>query len=292
MSSSPRKVLMTADLHYGLYRTGDAATRELARRVCASDADAFIIAGDVAGSEPEAFAECLGLFRSFRGTRLMVPGNHDLWTRAGCSRHKYQTALPRLARQCGFRMLDSGPVALGDVAFIGSVGWYDYSMRNPDLGLTDEHYRAKSLPGICTWNDLRYVRWTLEDEEFLALCLGRMEEHYRQVEGRAECVVAVLHHLPFPELLYDCRSVAPEFCRGFMGSTRLGDLLLRLPKVRHALCGHRHGQGACRRDGVHALVAGSEYHMKRLVELDLAAGLCTTADVAGEPDLTCRNAGA
>jgi hypothetical protein len=32
--------------------------------------------------------------------------------------------------------------------------------------------------------------------------------------------------------------------------------------------------------------------MKRLVELDLAAGLCTTADVAGEPDLICRNAGA
>ncbi|MDP6439828.1 MAG: metallophosphoesterase [Candidatus Brocadiia bacterium] len=272
MSQDPNKLLATSDLHYTLYRTGDACTRELAARVCESDAGVFVIAGDVGVVEPDSFLDCLRLFEGFRGLRFLVPGNHDLWVDSGSSREKYERLLPLAAESCGFHMLDCGPVLHGSTAFIGTIGWYDYSLRNPELGLSTEQYRSKSMPGHCVWNDGKYVKWDLDDEEFLELCIQGLERHYREVEARAEDVVVVLHHLPFADLLYGPASRPLEFCRAYMGSRRLGELLASLPKVRYVICGHRHGQAVCERDGLTALVAGSEYKMKRLIELDLDSG--------------------
>jgi len=271
MKQSACRLLATADLHYSLHSDGDASTKALAERVCASDAHAFIIAGDVAGANLADFEECLRLFDSFAGRKLLVPGNHDIWTRSGSSRDKYESDLPRAAGNCGFHMLDSGPVLLGGTAFVGTIAWYDYSMRNPSLGLSKDDYSRKTF-GRMKWNDGVYVRWDLRDEEFVDVTLGRLEEHYRQVEGQAKRVVAVLHHLPFSELLYGPASRPLEFCRAYMGSERFGRLLARLPKLSHAICGHRHGPAVFGQEGLTSFVVGSEYGLKRLLELDLESG--------------------
>lgn len=280
MSQTPGRILVTADLHFSLYRTGDACVRELASRVCESDADVFVIAGDIADTDLGMFDQCLRLFDGFEGRKLLVPGNHDLWTDAGSSSDRYHTLLPQAAQRCGFHMLDTGPVVLGDVGFIGSIGWYDYSMRSPHLEATTQQYRDKSMPGLCSWNDRTYVKWDLEDEEFVQICLDQLQRDYREVESGVRHVVAVLHHLPFTDLLYGRVPPALEFCKAYMGSVRFGELLTSMPKVDYVFCGHRHGVGVCRRGGLTALVAGGEYTLKRLLDLDLATGEYTYEEFA------------
>lgn len=270
--ASIRRLLATADLHFGLYPRGDANTRRLAEFACSSGADALAIAGDVADMDTESFAACLDLFAPFEGLRLVVPGNHDIWSVGAGSRRKYRRTLPAIAAERGFHMLDKGPVTVGDVGFIGSIGWYDYSLRSRQMDVSLSQYERKELPGICVWNDGRYVDWEMSDEQFTDRCLRRFQQHYRSVEPQVETVVAVLHHLPFGKLLYPPSSAAFEFCRAFMGSARFGELLLGFPKVRWVVCGHRHGVGHHTRGHLEAFAVGSEYHLKRLLELDLGTG--------------------
>ena len=234
-----------------------------------SDADVFIVAGDVADRDTGEFAECLELFGDFDGHKLVVPGNHDLWTTNDNSREKHRTILPDLARQNGFHYLDKGPFAREGVGFIGNIGWYDYSFRNTEIGLTLEDYKRKSVPGRCGWNDRHFVQWELTDEQFTENCLQRLRRHYSQIENDADVVVSVLHHLAFRDLLYPQASYPLEFCRAYLGSERFGQLLLRCPKVKYVICGHRHGKDSHAENGLKSFVVGGEYKKKQLLEIDL-----------------------
>jgi len=269
-----QRLVVTADLHFGARPQGDEATRELAAVACASGADVLAVAGDVAAPSADAFAACLDLFEAFPGAKLLVPGNHDVWISdgGGSSERKYLEELPALARERGFHMLDGRPAVVGRVGFIGSIGWYDYTFRSPTLEVDEDCYRAGRWPGVCVWNDSRFVNWRWSDAQFLQHCLDGLRRSYEQAASGAEVVVAILHHLPFRELLYESRTAADEFSLAFMGSQRLGELLLEFPKLRYVACGHRHGPGACRRGGIDAFTVGSTYETKRLIELDVASG--------------------
>jgi len=272
MSDPPRKLMVTADLHFRLYPKGDSCTEELARRVCEGDADVFIVAGDVGDAAVETFEECLMLFADFDGLKLVVPGNHDLWTDSESSEVRYREALPEAAARAGFHYLDREPVVRDGVGFIGSIGWYDYSFRNEEIGVSLEDYRRKSVPGLCSWNDRLYIRWDLDDDEFTRQCVEKLRRHYSEIEPKVDQVVAVLHHIPFAELLYGPADVPLEFCRAYLGSERFGRMLSRCPKVRYVFCGHRHGADAYREENLSAFVVGSEYRLKRLLVLDLETG--------------------
>ncbi len=283
----PRKLLVTADLHYGLYRSGDACTVKMAEYVRHSGADVFAIAGDVADAETEYFRACLELFADFDGLKLVVPGNHDLWTAGTGSDRKYREVLPSIARDCGFIMLDAEPAVAERIGFVGNIGWYDYSFRNRELNIPISQYESKELPGVCNWNDGKFIDWEMSDAEFTEKCLRKLKAAYRAIEPRVHTVVAMLHHLPFAELLYGESSVAYEFCRAFMGSERLGALLLDCPKVRYAFAGHRHGLGSCDKAQLEAFCVGSEYTLKRLIKMDLESGDYAVHVFAADPsDLT------
>lgn len=275
-NGDPERILVTADLHFGLYTAGDECNLKLAEFVRNSGADVFALCGDVADADTDCFKACLDLFASFRGLKLLVPGNHDLWTAGSDSAGKYRKVLPALAADCGFHMLDVGPQIFGRVGFIGNIGWYDYSFRNADLNVPLHQYEAKELPGVCVWNDVRFIEWEMTDLEFTDRCLRKLQTAYRAVEERVHTVVAFLHHVPFRELLYDHSNAAFEFCRAYLGSERFGRLLLDWPKVRYVFCGHRHGPDRACFNGTRAFSVGSEYRVKRLIELDMSSGDHTT----------------
>lgn len=275
MASPPRKLFVTADLHFGTYPTGDACTRALADFACARSADVLAIAGDIGAREPQTFVDCLGLFEDFAGARVLVPGNHDVWRNGDDSETLYTTILPRLSEQAGFHMLDVSPLILGNVAFIGSIGWYDYSFRNEGLGLREEDYAAKTLAGVCTWNDLRFVNWDWSDVDFTGRCVEALMRHHSMV-AEAQSVITVIHHLPFRELLYPPSRRAYEFVRAYMGAECVGRLIQSWPNLRYVFCGHRHGHERMRVNAFEVACVGSEYMRKRLLEVDLENDVCKT----------------
>src|SRR4051812_36288412 len=99
------RLAITADLHWGMSPKGDAATRALIEQVAALAPDALVLAGDI--GEGKQFAPCLQLFRELPCAKLLVPGNHDLWTRdpSPTSLELYDDKLPQTARDQGFQYL-------------------------------------------------------------------------------------------------------------------------------------------------------------------------------------------
>ncbi len=291
------KILATADLHYDIARSREPAGR-LAREVCAMQADALVLVGDTGGINPDTLVECLRLFDGFSGQKFLVPGNHCLWCRAGeDSLDRYHQVIPQAAASAGFSVLDRQPAIVGNVGLVGSIGWYDYSMVDGSLGIPLPFYHAKLAPGAAAyldephhrellaawgsqlgerqmsmgvrWMDGQHVHLTMSDEAFTAQLADTLQRQIDELAPRVDRIVAFLHHLAFREQVPPDRPDRFAFAAAYLGSVRLGEILLASPKVTNVFCGHSHW-GDCRNIGHLSVVnIGSTYVDKKLEVLEL-----------------------
>jgi predicted phosphodiesterase len=235
------RICAAADLHYP--RDGLAHARRIAHSMCGSGAGVLVLAGDVATGEAEHQRTVLGLFADFAGPKLYVPGNHDLWSdgRSGATERLYREELPAIVEGCGFRYLPAGPVVVGDTAFVGAAGWYDYSLRQqepprPGLRVTPlrpvtdgETIRLRAVrhrvgiawedvtgadcaagglawteagePRSLLWNDTVHIAWGAGDAEVCRREADQVTLWLAGIPATARRIVGVCHCVPFSALL-------------------------------------------------------------------------------------------
>lgn len=300
-------ILITSDLHLDhgrSRRTAQGLAEHLTALGRAGEFDVLLVVGDTATARGDALERGLSLLE-FDGPRLFTLGNHELWSDAPDTWTLYNDVLPRRLAAIGWHCLDHAPAVIHGVAFLGSVGWYDYRFAPAALGIPTRFYAAKVSPGAalslegyhhlvdgCTdippaalevvarWNDGRFVRLPFSDSEFTDRLLQRLHEHASRVVG-CRHVVAAIHHLPTAELLPPASAPASNFARAFLGSPRFGELLGGIERLRLVVCGHSHFPACSHIAGVPYLATGSGYRVKRYVRVRLdAAGLAglTVAD--------------
>jgi hypothetical protein len=273
--------------------------RRLAEHIAGQEADVLALAGDTFAFDLSLLEECLELFAAFEGRKLLVAGNHCLWVREGGDSYaRYAEELPRAARRLGWHPLDAEPLVVESVAFVGTVGWYDYSFRDPAAGVPDRFYRAKIGPGAAgqlaryrhlldstgdlrpehlrmaaRWMDGEFVRWSFTDEEFTQLVVDNLAAHLRLVRNHAQAIVAILHHVPFREMVRQ-RPDDPSwsFANAFQGAAVLGEVLRAEPRVRHLVCAHVHLPQEIGVGSIACYNVGSQIKTKRVVELTPEAG--------------------
>lgn len=288
------RLIVTSDLHYDVRRSREP-TEALAREVCARGGDVLMIVGDTASVDAGILEQALGLFEPFKGAKLVVAGNHELWTLpGGDSLRRYEVELADLCRGCGFEYLDAGPVVLDETAFVGNVGWYDFSFRPSLLGIPLRFYRHKVAPGAaryfdkyaqliqrtedvpssawgitCRWMDGERVRLPFDDVSFTHRLVAQLRRHLEEATQAADRVVVGLHHLPFAELVPPTIVPNLAFATGFLGSELFGEALLDYPNIRHVFCGHSHRGGRCRKGKMTCVAVGSTYREKYYEAIDL-----------------------
>ena len=76
-----------------------------------------------------------------------MPGNHELWSHGTDSYELFTRILPEKIQSMGWRWLQDEPFVTNDIAIVGSLGWYDYSFAQADLGIPRRFYEAKISPG-------------------------------------------------------------------------------------------------------------------------------------------------
>lgn len=283
------RLLATADLHYN-HPKSQASADELIDRIDAERFDVLLLVGDTAAGDGDALERCLSRFH-FDGPRLFVAGNHELWTAGDDSYRLFRDDLPRRVRALGWQWLQTEPFRAGDVAVVSSVGWYDYSFAQESLGIPRRFYERKVSPGVAErlseyrdlldrtddlgpvarevvarWNDGRFVKLHRTDEAFLDELLGEMRAQLEALRD-VPTVVAAVHHLPFAQLLPPARNIHWDFAKAYLGSGRIGQLLLEFPNVRHVLCGHSHFAARARVGEVVAVNIGSGYRWKTWVTI-------------------------
>jgi hypothetical protein len=82
-------------------------------------------------------------------------------------------------------------------------------------------------------------------------------------------VIAAIHQLPFRELLPPPRTAQWDFAKAYLGSEKIGRLLLEYPNVREVFCGHSHFPAEAQVGHIHAKNTGCGYHRKHMHVLDL-----------------------
>lgn len=306
------RLLVTSDLHFdhgraspgsGLSEIAERAVDEINRL----SFDVLLVVGDTATARGDTLERALARF-SHRGPRLLTLGNHELWSAADeqpDTLHLYTDVLPRRVAGAGWHCLDASPFRVGEVAFVGTVGWYDYAFAPEHLRIPRRFYEAKVSPGAAAyytaynhlltpsddvppetleiyarWNDARHIRWPVAPDaaqatrrafDDLAFCELQLARLGAQLEASSDAgrIVAAVHHLPLRELLPPPSTNAFDFAKAFLGSPRFGELLSRHPKLTHVFTGHSHFPAATTQGPTHYLATGSGYRQKQwhLVEL-------------------------
>ncbi len=285
------RLLVTADLHYNHAHSRPLAD-EVIERINAAGGDVLLVVGDSAAADGDALERCLERFH-FAGPKLFVAGNHELWTAGLDSYQLFMEDLPARVRGLGWKWLETDPFLADDVAIVGTIGWYDYSFAVDSLGIPRRFYARKISPGaaqrlpemadlfqerddispagrdvVARWNDGRYVKLGMSDEAFLEERLAQLAANLSRV-SRAKQVVAAVHHLPFASLCPSSHRALWDFTKAYLGSEKIGALLLQYPNVTTVFCGHSHLPVEARIGHLHAINIGSGYRWKTYRELTL-----------------------
>ncbi|TXT53842.1 MAG: hypothetical protein BAJATHORv1_110034 [Candidatus Thorarchaeota archaeon] len=235
------KIAAVSDIHVA----PDGSDKELVKEihVIASDyePDVFVIAGDIS-DDSKILSETLATLRLKNCVNLYVPGNHDIWfeKETGLSSlDKYSTVIGKICQKTGFAYLPDEPEIVSDTAFVGSIGWYDYSFRSEEFDIPEECFESKEFKGSI-WYDVFSVDWEFSDREATDLFNRKLQYDLSVLPDAVEKVVYVSHHLPFREMtLY--KNILPwDFFSAFMGATSTGQILQEEERVVLAIAGHSH----------------------------------------------------
>lgn len=218
------KVAFISDLHFdhnaGLLPVLEDRLREIS-------VDVLVLGGDLFSGFSRLGA-ALRRLRTIVPNVLFLPGNHDLWVNESGnginSRQLYESILPRVAANEETICLGMEPVKIGEIAFVGVTGWYeDY----PQGQVQSADATA------CIWPDFS------SPAEVLAWQADLLEQQLRRADAMADRIFVITHTVAFMQLLADS---IPEDLRPYMGSDKLGDIILRHPKIVYAVSGHLHAR--------------------------------------------------
>ena len=262
------KIIITADIHYGVGQN-QLIVKKLAKRIISTKADVLIIIGDTFAFKSELLNECLRLFDNFKGDKLLVAGNHDLWTNDNNSLVIYNKILSQIAKQNHFHFLDQKPFIKNKIGFIGSIGWYDFSFYDPSLPVPNRYYLEKRWPGVIAYNDGQYVHLGMSDIKFTQKINRKLRLHLAQTSKNTEKIICSIHHVPFKELLHSNNTSANWFLAAFSGSEKTGNIIKSFPKVRYVFCGHTHLKKRAQIGQITAINIGSDYLQKRFEVINI-----------------------
>lgn len=235
------RIAAVSDLHILPDKIDRLFLESIRKRVEEIEPDFFVIAGDLS-DYIDVLSESLEYLRMDDCKNLYVAGNHDIWFEdegGPGSLEKYAKIIGQLCNKHGFSYLPDSPLIEGDYAFVGSIGWYDYSFRRPELDIPYENYVQKEYRGSI-WYDLFKIDWKYSDAEATDLFNRKLTYDLETLPDQVSKVIYVSHHLPFKDLTVYKDRLPWDFHSAFMGASSTGEILLKDSRVILSISGHSH----------------------------------------------------
>ena len=231
------RTIITSDPYR--YHEKKTALDKLADHISEVAPDLFVIAGNL-GEPVSNFESALECFSSLPCQKAVITGNRDIWHREGehTSQQLWEEVLPSVIRRCGYAWLEQDNLIIKGVGVCGTVGWYDYSARDPTLGYTTEDY--ENLKGLVS-KDSRHIDWQWSDREFSSHLQKGFASRLESLErDHAVNHIIVVTHIPiFKEAIAPVPGDAQwNFGTAYTFNLTLGRVIAPKTKVRHVVSGH------------------------------------------------------
>lgn len=252
------RILALSDIHLDYIKLKNGLKEEeisgfltkVRDKILSFNPDVFVFAGDISRriEDIKIFFETL---KDLKFYKMFVPGNHDLWIENGLnSFEKYKYILGKISKDNNFYYLPSSPLIINNIGFVGSIGWYDYSLGS-DRFSTEEYDRGeyRNLKWRETyWKLIIFKDNTgkiLSNKEICKRMQEELEGQINDIKDKVDVIVAVIHTLPFEDLVY-----IRNFFSAYLGSKYLGEIILKNKKIKYLICGHEHNPLILSKDGI------------------------------------------
>lgn len=255
------KIAYTSDVHADITLDNGRLIPYLVKRIQEISPDVFVIAGDVSNSL-SSMDGTLKLFNELSCLKVMVPGNHDVWIESNNSLrkgkdsfYKYRQAIPKVCSQNGFLNPITEPLIIDNIAIVGNIGWYDYTLA--DSRLTNTYNFMDYVRGTFeegSWNDTKYAVWlknpdstnwrerlkTFSNNSVFEMLLEELKNSVQKIPDDIRKVLIVLHTAPFKKCII--QEDKPSPFDAYEGSSQIGEFIKTISKDREIriICGHRH----------------------------------------------------
>jgi 3',5'-cyclic AMP phosphodiesterase CpdA len=232
------RIAITSDIHY--HPPWRPRMDRLVTTIQALEPDLLVLAGDI-GEPLELFETGLEIFAPACENRAVIAGNHDLWHRVSdnTSQMLWEELLPKTAFKHGYHWLEYRNLILGSLGVCGTIAWYDYSGRHPDLDLDENTY--EQLKSSIS-NDGRFVDLPWTDREFagrVGADFGQRLKALQQSEDVQDIVVVT--HVPlFRQSLRSYDTPQDAVANAYYANLPLGIEALKVEKVSAVFSGHVH----------------------------------------------------
>ncbi len=301
------KIAALSDIHYSERTRG--ILEPMVENLLKQDISIVVLAGDIAdiSTEDTMLCECLSLFKGFQ-YRLYVSGNHELWEDPAKGKintlRRYEN-LGDITEKQGFHCLDFSPAIIEDVAFVGNMGWYDYSFHQKESpldglkiihdgveedwsSLTEKDFESRKIvisvsggkPQEFEMFENRYIDIGISgnsysDRQFSEHLLRFLENQLDTVCEEVGKIVCVSHIVPHISIPGKCQDLFLTMLKPYMGCTALGELFLQekyREKIAAVIHGHWHIKGKKTIEGIDfydaAMLDFSEsFNMPTIIEI-------------------------
>ncbi|MFO7836801.1 MAG: metallophosphoesterase [Candidatus Thorarchaeota archaeon] len=279
------KITAVSDIHVRPHGKDEQLIQAIRGRVEKANPDVFVIAGDIS-DRLDVMEESLASLKIDDCINLFVAGNHDVWfSENASSLEKYSEKIGTLCKEAGWVHLPDEPYIHGSVAFVGSMGWSDYSFRVKQLDIPPEAYRQKEYNGS-VWRDYFNIDWAMNDQEVTQLMNRKLAYDLGNLPEDITEVVCVSHHLPFEKLVVYKNRLPWDFFSAYMGAESTGQILLDDGRIFLTISGHSHVRSTCEIDGITAVTAPIGYCRPPADELEKFADAAVAEIDVSSTDIT------
>ncbi len=232
------RIVVTADTHFHAQWQSELA--RTVQEIADLRPDCVIHAGDV-GETVDSFARMLDLLRLLHCPCLVLPGNHDLWSNLGVnSEALWAEILPRLTQEHEMIWLEDTIWTQAGLGVCGTIGWYDYTGRDPSINWTDaQYFMAK---GQFMMDGLR-INWPWNDLDFSAKVGQAFGDRLHHLESDPTIrEILVVTHVPTFEatIVRKPDDTAWKVNNAYFYNLTLGKRIAASPKVTRVVSGHTH----------------------------------------------------
>ncbi|MCE7736097.1 MAG: hypothetical protein GPJ54_14540 [Candidatus Heimdallarchaeota archaeon] len=241
--------------------------------------DVIMVTGDVGGNTKTIQKFLQGI--DVDAKKIFCPGNHDIWVNNkahDASWAKYYQILPELCELYNWHYLPNQPFTMNNVAFVGTMGWYDYSSRNriwdKTVSLDDYETKINKKTGGM-WMDREFARfgdyndkiiadhfsfelitnlnWISQDllsdpinvrsqiTDYLSKWTLKRKSNTNYTND-LDTIIIGTHIVPFLEFVKFTGKLDWDFFSAFIGNSTLGDIIDRISQDlrKISVFGHTH----------------------------------------------------
>ena len=280
------RILVTADIHLGYDRAKSGDERFLHELSKVKNIDAIVVAGDIAENGPESTHKACKhhrrVFELLTATGCpniaILAGSHDIWAieNGPDSWELLMNTLHDLCREFGFTYLERDNLYVDDIAVVGTMAHYDYSMAEEDLIINGmmvklKHYKKNTPPGYDkpVWGDAKFLRWDYDDITVCNMILNDFEKRLKTAIDKVERIIVASHTVPIPDVNGHIfkTNLKNRFLNAFSGTNLLNEIILRnnsSGKITDSVSGHTHIRiKPIKKDGITYRNIGGDYGKPR-----------------------------